>query len=152
MLREKGILEYPVAGNLKAGWDLGAEFVNMYTGVGGELFAAGSAEATINNEQGVKALDMLKELSTYMSPDFVTFDSNEATALWESGKAAMYNGWGSRAGSILDPEGNATDEVRDSTVFASAPMVLYRLPDSGGMALQSPRTSAMRMQKLLLKR
>jgi len=122
-LREQGILENPIAANLKAGWDLGAEFVNMYTGFGGELFAQGSAEATINNEAGIKTLEMLKELSSFMSPDFVTYNSNEVSPLWESGEIAMYNGWGSRAGGMLDPEGKAIEQVRDNSGFISAPMV-----------------------------
>lgn len=120
-LRDQGIIENPMAANFKPGWDLGNEFVNMYAGFGGELFAQGSAEATINNEQGIQTLEMMKALSSYMSPDFVTYNTNEATALWESGQIAIYNGWGSRAGAILDPEGNASDEVRDNTQFIAAP-------------------------------
>lgn len=122
-LRDQGILENPLAGNLKAGWDLGAEFVNMYTGFGGDLFAAGSAEASINNEQGVKTLEMLKELSEYMSPDFVTYNSNEVSPLWESGQIAMYNGWGSRASAIIAADGKATAEVKENSMFVSAPLV-----------------------------
>lgn len=122
-LRDQGILENPLAGNLKAGWDLGAEFVNMYTGFGGEMFADGSAEPNINNEQGVQTLETLKELSSYMNKDFVTYGSNEVSPLWEAGEIAIYNGWGSRAGGIIDPEGNASQEIRDNTVFVSAPTV-----------------------------
>jgi len=95
----------------------------MYTGFGGELFAAGSAEATINNANGVAALEMLKELSDHMSPDFVTYNSNEVSPLWEAGEIAIYNGWGSRAAGIIDPEGNASSEVKDNTAFISAPTV-----------------------------
>ncbi|MFK7994974.1 MAG: ABC transporter substrate-binding protein [Granulosicoccus sp.] len=122
-LRTQGIMENPIAANLKAGWDLGAEFVNMYTGMGGDLFADGSAEANINNEQGIKTLEMLKSLSGYMSPDFVTYNSNEVSPLWEAGEVAMYNGWGSRVAGIIDPEGKALPEVRENSVFISAPMV-----------------------------
>ncbi len=122
-LREQGIMENPVAGNFKAGWDLGTEFVNMYAGFGGELFESGSAQAAINNEQGVKSLEMLKELSEYMSPDFVTYNSNEVSPLWESGQVAMYNGWGSRAGAIIAAEGKAADEVKENSAFVSAPLV-----------------------------
>jgi len=122
-LRDKGLMENPVAANLKAGWDLGAEFVNMYTGFGGDLFAAGTAQASINNEQGTKTLEMLKELSEYMSPDFVTYNSNEVSPLWEAGEIAMYNGWGSRAAGIIDPEGKSLPEVRENTAFVAAPIV-----------------------------
>jgi len=40
-LRDQGIIENPMAANFKPGWDLGNEFVNMYAGFGGELFAQG---------------------------------------------------------------------------------------------------------------
>lgn len=58
-IKEKGLMQYPLAASNKAGWDLAAEFVNMYLGYGGELFAAGSAAPAISgmkfnlqNEQG----------------------------------------------------------------------------------------------------
>ena len=41
MLRDKKILENPLGASDKAGWDLAAEFVNMYLGYGGEFFDAG---------------------------------------------------------------------------------------------------------------
>ena len=53
-LREKGIMEHPLAANFKPGWDLAAEFVNMYLGYGGEFFEPGTAELAIDNEKGVE--------------------------------------------------------------------------------------------------
>lgn len=44
IIKDKGLLEYPLAAADKPGWDLAAEFVNMYLGTGGDFFAPGSAE------------------------------------------------------------------------------------------------------------
>lgn len=122
MIREKRLMANPLAANFKPGWDLAAEFVNMYTGYGSTLFEAGSANLAIQNEQGVKALEMMKALSAYMSPDFVTYNTNAIKPLWEAGQVAMLNGWGSRAAAAIDPNGPAP-EVAKNTVLAAAPTV-----------------------------
>ncbi|QYK42678.1 MAG: extracellular solute-binding protein [Paracoccaceae bacterium] len=122
MLREKGIMENPLALNLKPGWDLAQEFVNMYAGYGGEFFAPGTAEAAINNENGIKALEMLKALSGYMSPDFVTYNTNAVKPIWEANSVAILNGWGSRAGAFIADDA-PVPEIAKGTAFASAPMV-----------------------------
>lgn len=121
-IRAAGIMQYPFAMNTQAGWNLAEEFVNMYLGLGGELFAQGSAEATIENAQGVAALTMIRDLVAYSNPDFLTFDSNATQALWEGGNLALATMWGSRGGGILDGEGS-TPEIVDSTVLAGAPTV-----------------------------
>lgn len=119
-IRAEGIMEYPVALNTKTGWNLGEEFINMYMGTGAAFFKPGSAEVTINNENGVKTLEMLKALVGYSNPDFLTFDSNATQAAWEAGDLALAEMWGSRGGVILDDEGS-TDEVRGGTVLSGAP-------------------------------
>lgn len=121
-IKEKGLMEYPLAGTYKAGWNLGQEFNNMYLGHGGQFFKPGSAELDINNEKGVAALNVMKSLSEYMNPDHLTFASNEAAGEWEAGNVAMMNMWGSRAGPITDNEGSS-EEVTSNTVMAGAPMV-----------------------------
>ena len=119
-IRAAGIMEHPFALNTAAGWNLGEEFVNMYMGSGGELFKAGTAEASINNAHGISTLNMLKELVSYSNPDFLTFDSNATQALWEAGNVALATMWGSRGGSVLDNEGS-TEAVTSTTVLAAAP-------------------------------
>lgn len=121
-IKDKGLVEHPFAMNTKVGWNLGEEFVNMYLGFGGEFFKPGTAQASINNETGVAALNMLKALSEYSNPDFLTFDSNATAAEWEAGRLALATMWGSRGGPILDDEGS-TEEITSNTVLASAPTV-----------------------------
>ncbi|MEK9961325.1 MAG: extracellular solute-binding protein [Rhodobiaceae bacterium] len=121
-IKSKGLMDYPIAGTYKAGWNLGEEFVNMYLGHGGSFFKAGSAEPAINNAKGVATLNMMKALTGYMNPDFLTHDSNAVQAEWEAGNAALTNLWGSRAGAVTDGEGS-TAEIESNTMFASAPTV-----------------------------
>ena len=118
----KGIMDYPFALNTKKGWNLGEEFVNMYLGYKGQLFKPGSAVASVNNAKGVAALKMIKSLTIYSNPDFLTFDSNATQALWEGGKLALATMWGSRGGTILDDKGS-TSKITSNTVLAGAPTV-----------------------------
>ncbi len=121
-IRAAGIMEYPVAGAYAAGWNLAQEFVNMYTGMGGEFFEPGTANVAINNEQGVAALEMMKALTGYMNPDYLTYNSTILIAEWEAGNVALMNAWGSSAGALMDAEGSPP-EVHTNTV-AAPPMTV----------------------------
>ncbi|MEM1318437.1 MAG: extracellular solute-binding protein [Pseudomonadota bacterium] len=105
-IRASGKMQNPVGGAYAAGWNLAQEFVNMYIGQGGQFYNPGTAEVSINNEQGVAALEMMKALSEYMNPDFLTHDSNATSAEWEAGNVALMNMWGSRTGVLMDEEGS----------------------------------------------
>lgn len=104
-IRASGKLEHPVGGAYKTGWNLAQEFVNMYIGTGGSFYKPGTAEVSINNAQGIEALEMMKALSEYMNPDFLTHDSNLTSDEWEAGNVALMNMWGSRTGRLMDNEG-----------------------------------------------
>jgi len=106
MIRAKGIMQNPIGGAYAAGWNLAEEFVNMYIGEGGEFFTPGTAEVSINNAQGVAALEMMKALTAYMNPDYLTHDSNGTQAEWEAGNVALMNMWGSRMQNLMDTEGS----------------------------------------------
>ncbi|WP_373429732.1 ABC transporter substrate-binding protein [Paracoccus sp. WLY502] len=116
-IRAEGIMQYPLGGAYMAGWNLALEFVNMYFGMDGELFEPGTAEVSINNEKGIAALEMMKALTAYMNPDFLTHDSNATSAEWEAGNTALMNFWGSRTGVLTDDEG-APPEVYENTKVA----------------------------------
>ena len=119
-IKDKGLLQYPLAAADKPGWDLGAEFVNLYLGSGGDFFEPGSAKLAINNDNGVKTLEMMKALSAYMPPDYLTYDANEMKAAFLAGKVAMMDGWGSYAGSVIGPDSPSKD-IAAETVLAAAP-------------------------------
>ncbi len=121
-IRDEGILENPISGAYKAGWNLAQEFNNMFLGFGGQHFKPGSAEPNVNSEAGVKALEMMKALSEYMNPDFLTHDSNSAGTEWRAGNVAMMHLWGSRAAVLNDQDG-VPEDVKNGTDIA-APMTV----------------------------
>lgn len=121
-IRADGIMENPVGGAYAAGWNLAQEFNNMYIGHGGEFFEQGSAKVSVNNEKGVAALEMMKALSEYMNPDYLTHDSNGTSAEWEAGNIALMNMWGSRTGVLMDSDGS-TPEVYENTKVGGPLMV-----------------------------
>jgi ABC-type glycerol-3-phosphate transport system substrate-binding protein len=119
-IRAGGHSATPFCSTYKAGWNLGEEFVNMYLGMGGAFFKPGTAEPAIDNETGVAALEMMKSLTTYMNPDYLTFDSNAATAEWEAGNCAIMTLWGSRASALMDGT-DSVPGVAENTVAAATP-------------------------------
>lgn len=121
-IREKGVLENPLAAADKAGWDLAAEFVNMYLGYGGDFFQSGSAAPAINNEKGVATLTMMKALTEFMGPDYMTFSADELNKVYQANRTAIMTQWGSLAGAVIDPKGTAPD-IAANTVLAGAPTV-----------------------------
>ncbi|MGB5557820.1 MAG: extracellular solute-binding protein [Paracoccaceae bacterium] len=121
-LRAAGVMETPLASAYKPGWDIAAEFVNTYLGTGGEFFAPGTAEATINNENGIKTLETMKAMSQYMSPDYVTYNTNEIKPIWEAGDLALAISWGSRAGAYIADDSPVPD-IAKNTSFAAAPTI-----------------------------
>lgn len=122
VIKEKGLMEYPLAASDKAGWDLAAEFVNMYLGYGGDLFAPGSAAPAINNEKGLATLNTMKAMTEYMNPDYMTYNADEIFKLYIAGKTAIFNGWGSLASGVIDPA-KTPAEIANNTVLAAAPAV-----------------------------
>ncbi len=116
IIRDRGLMQNPVGGAYAAGWNLAEEFVNMYIGHGGEFFEPGTAKVSINNQAGVDALNMMKALSHFMNPDFLTHDSNATSAEWKAGNVAIMNMWGSRVGPLQSDEVDA--EVASNTDIA----------------------------------
>ncbi|MEZ5777165.1 MAG: extracellular solute-binding protein [Paracoccaceae bacterium] len=121
-IRDKGLLENPLAASDAAGWDLAAEFVNLYLGTGADFFEAGSAKLAIDNDQGRLALQTMRDLTQYMAPDYVTTDTDAIAQLYRDGKVGMMNNWGSLAASLIDPA-KAQPNVAENTVFAAAPTI-----------------------------
>ena len=121
-IRKAGIMENPIGGAYKAGWNLAQEFNNMFLGYGGSHFKDGSAQSNVNSAAGVNALNMMKSLSAYMNPDFLTHDSNATNAEFRAGNVAIMNMWGSRAATLVDVDG-VSDEVKDGMNIAGPMMV-----------------------------
>ena len=122
VIKDKGLMDYPLAAADKPGWDLAAEFVNMYLGTGADFFKPGSAELAIDNDNGRKVLETMQGMTKFMNPDYLTYDANELNKVWDAGKVAMMNQWGSLAGAVIDPK-TANAAVAGVTVFAGAPTI-----------------------------
>ena len=116
-IRSAGIMQNPIGGAYKAGWNLAQEFNNMFLGYGGSHFKSGSAQPNVSSDAGVKALEMMKALSGYMNPDFLTHDSNATNAEFRAGNVAIMNMWGSRAATLVDADG-VSDEVKNGMNIA----------------------------------
>ncbi len=98
--------------------DLGISVPKTYE----EMLAAAekirsSANPSVNSEAGINALNMMKSLSEYMNPDFLTHDSNATNAEYRAGNIALLNMWGSRASSQTTAEG-VTDAVKNGHAIA----------------------------------
>ena len=117
VIRDKGLMKNPVGGAYAAGWNLAQEFNNMFLGYGGSHFKTGSAQPNINSDAGINALNMMKSLSEYMNPDFLTHDSNATNAEYRAGNIALLNMWGSRAASQTTAEG-VIDAVKNNHSIA----------------------------------
>lgn len=116
VIRDAGVVEYPLGGTFQTGWNLGEEFVNMYLGYGGEFFDG--SEPAINNEAGVKSLEMLKALTEYMDPEYLVSDSTYVQQQFQQGKIAMANLWASRATAMNN---EAESQVVGKVSMAAAP-------------------------------
>jgi len=119
-IKEAGVVEYPLGATFKTGWNLGEDFINMYMGFGGEFFSEGN-QASINNEAGVKTLEMMKALTEYMDPEYLVSDSTYVQQQFQQGKIAMANLWSSRAGAMDDEK---ESKVVGKVAMAAAPVAM----------------------------
>ncbi|WP_424833038.1 ABC transporter substrate-binding protein [Ruegeria sp.] len=117
-IKDAGMMDYPIGGTFKTGWNLGQEFVNMYLGEGGSFFGDGNMPA-INNEQGVAALETMKAMTEYMDPEYLVSDSTYVQQQFQQGKIAMANLWASRAAAMND---EAESQVVGKVTMAAAPV------------------------------
>lgn len=119
-IKAAGVVDYPLGGTYKAGWNLAEEFVNMQFGMGGKL-VNDDGTPSVNNEAGKKSLEMLKALSAYMDPEYLTSDSTTVQQQFQQGKIAMANLWASRAGAMDDA---AESQVVGKVEGAEAPLAV----------------------------
>ena len=122
IIKDKGLMDYPLAASDKPGWDLAAEFVNMYLGTGGEFFANGKADLAIDNANGRKVLETMRAMTKFMKPEYLTYDANELNKVWDAGSVALMNQWGSLAGAAVDTA-KANPDIAKNTGFATAPTI-----------------------------
>lgn len=115
--KEPGI-EFPIAQTFAKGWDSATEFTNIFVGHGGRFFKTGSAAPDFNSEAGVKALETMKAMTAYMTPNYLASNSDDVMNQFQQGKAAMGVLWATRAARMDDP---AASKIVGKMDFVAAP-------------------------------
>ena len=118
-IKAAGVVDYPLGGTFKTGWNLAEEFVNMYIGFDGAFFND-DLSPSINNANGVAALEMMKSLTEYMDPEYLVSDSTYVQQQFQQGKIAMANLWASRAGAMDNAD---ESQVVGKVTMSTAPTV-----------------------------
>jgi multiple sugar transport system substrate-binding protein len=111
-------IEFPIAQTFSKGFDISAEFVNIYAGFGGKMFKPGSALPAFNDEAGVKTIELMKSMTRFMTPNYLASNSDDVMNQFQQGKAAMGVLWASRAARMDDP---AASKIVGKMDFAAAP-------------------------------
>ena len=99
-------------------WELGNEFVDIFTAMGGQLADPASSKPTFNNEAGAATLELMKRLAAHMSPNALAIDFGGVKQEMQQGRTAMAFLWGDIAASMDDPN---ESKVVDKVGFAPAP-------------------------------
>ena len=118
-----GQVQYALGGTYKAGWNLAEEFVNMYMGMGGDFFDG--SKPTLNNAMGIRTLEMMRNLTHYMDPEYLVADSTYVQQQFQQGKIAMAVLWATRAA--------AMDDAKESQVVGKVKMAAAPSPVSGAL-------------------
>jgi ABC-type glycerol-3-phosphate transport system substrate-binding protein len=116
-IKASGLVPYPIGATTRTGWNLAMDFTNLYMGYGGQFFTADNKPA-VKSEAGVKTLEMLKKLSAYMDPEYLTADSTFVQRQFQQSKIALANFWASRAGAL---DNAAESQVVGKVKVAAAP-------------------------------
>lgn len=116
-LREPNI-PFPIAQGYGKGFDVATDFVNVFCSVGGRFFEPGSAEPVFNDEHGVEAIELMRSLLPFMTPNALASNSDDVMNQLQQGQSAMGVLWASRAARMDDP---VASRVVGKVRFAAAP-------------------------------
>ena len=114
-------IEYPIAQTFAKGFDVGVEFINIFAGYGGKFFKPGSAQPDIVNDAGIKAMELMKSMTPFMTPNYLASNSDDVMNQFQQGKAVMGVLWASRAARMDDP---AASKIVGRMDFGAAPAVV----------------------------
>ena len=102
-IKASGKVATPIGATMKPGFDLSQDFLNMFLGFGGTPTRPDNTPS-LNTEAGLKTLAMLKKLTAYMDPEYLTSESTFVQKQFQQGKIAMSNLWATRAAALDDPK------------------------------------------------
>ena len=114
-------LAFPIAQTFAKGFDSSTEFVNLFAGLGGRLFKPGTAQPAFNSEAGVKAIELMRAMTPFMTPNYLASNSDDVMNQFQQGSAAMGVLWASRAARMDDP---AASKVVGQMDFVAAPAAM----------------------------
>lgn len=117
-LKGEPSIDHPFTASYATGWDAAEEFTNIFLAMGGEFFQPGTAEPGFDNEKGIAALELMKKLLGYMSPNALNIDTTMAMQELQQGKAAIGMLWAERTAQMDNP---AESSVVGKVGFARAP-------------------------------
>jgi ABC-type glycerol-3-phosphate transport system substrate-binding protein len=111
-------MPYPLAQTFSKGFDLATEFTNLLPALGGRFFEPGSAEPAFQGDAGVQAIELMRSLLPWMSPNALSSNSDDVMNQLQQGRAGIGVLWASRAARMDDP---AASKVVGRITFAAAP-------------------------------
>jgi multiple sugar transport system substrate-binding protein len=116
-IKDAGLVEHPLGATYKADWNIGIDFNNLFAGYGGKHVNPDNTPA-VNSEAGVKTLEMMKKLTEYLDPEYLSADASFVQRQFQQGKIALANFWASRANNLED---KAESRVVGKIAAAAAP-------------------------------
>ena len=120
ILKKEASIEFPFGAAYKSGWNVSQEFNNIFLAHGGQHFKSGSFKPNINNDKGIKTLELMKKLKSYQSPNALVIDSGVVQQMLRDGKLGMAFLWGNRAAAVDDAK---TSKVVGKVGLISAPKI-----------------------------
>ena len=67
--RNERSITFPIAQGFAKGSDCGTEFANILASLGGRFFQPGGAQPAFNSDAGVQAVDVMRSVMPYMTPN-----------------------------------------------------------------------------------
>jgi len=110
-------IEFPLANIFGRGWNVATEFGNYYQSQGG-AWLDDRGGPTFNDARGIQAIELMKAMLPYMSPNAVAFTGDDVMVAFQQGRSAMGVVWASRAANMDAPD---VSRVRGLFQFAPAP-------------------------------
>ncbi len=89
IIQDKGGIKYPLAIPMAPTNDIQGLFGQTIRSLGGDYFVKGKPTPAINTPTGVEAVNQLRTLLPYMSPQILSYSSPEVTTQLLTGQAAM---------------------------------------------------------------
>jgi ABC-type glycerol-3-phosphate transport system substrate-binding protein len=118
-LKEKeSSIEHPIAMVFGRGWGVATEFANIYQSLGGTWFADARGTPSFNDARGQQAVELMKEMLPFMSPNALAFTTDDVMVAFQQGRSAMGIYWASRAANMDAPD---VSKVPGAFQFAVSP-------------------------------